>query len=291
MVATAAGATLQALQEQADNDEQAISLWLDGRSPHTERAYRADIERLRAFVRKPLHRLKLPDLQEFAHGLVELSGATQARILASVKSLLSFCHRMGYLSFDVGAPLRLPKFKTKLAERILTESDVHCMIRMEQGPRNRALLGFLYIAGLRVSEVCGLRWRDLKDREDGGQLNVYGKGGKTRVVRVEGENWRRLMGLFPQRGEGDEPVFGSQKGGGAILPSHAWRIVKAAAERCRVKGHVSPHWLRHSHASHALEKGAPIHLVQATLGHANLATTGRYLHARPSDSSARFLSI
>jgi site-specific recombinase XerD len=68
-------------------------------------------------------------------------------------------------------------------------------------------------------------------------------------------------------------------------------IVKAAAERAELSPEVSAHWLRHAHASHSLERGAPIHLVQATLGHASVATTGRYLHARPSDSSARYLGV
>jgi len=69
------------------------------------------------------------------------------------------------------------------------------------------------------------------------------------------------------------------------------RIVQAAAKRAGLEVHVSPHWLRHSHATHALERGAPIHLVAATLGHASVATTGKYLHARPTDSSARYLVV
>ncbi len=67
--------------------------------------------------------------------------------------------------------------------------------------------------------------------------------------------------------------------------------MKAAAERAGLPASVSAHWLRHAHASHSLERGAPIHLVQTTLGHASVATTGRYLHARPSDSSARYLGV
>lgn len=76
------------------------------------------------------------------------------------------------------------------------------------------------------------------------------------------------------------------------IPSAIIRIVRRAAERAELEAgsKVSPHWLRHAHATHALERGAPIHLVQATLGHASVATTGRYLHARPTDSSARYTS-
>ena len=88
----------------------------------------------------------------------------------------------------------------------------------------------------------------------------------------------------------DAPVFRSRKGG-PLSPVQAWRIVRAAAKRAGIAGDVSPHWLRHAHASHALDRGAPVHLVQATLGHADLRTTSKYTHARPTDSSARYLGI
>jgi integrase/recombinase XerD len=85
-------------------------------------------------------------------------------------------------------------------------------------------------------------------------------------------------------------VFRSRKGG-HLDPSAVHRIVKAAANRAELPDHVSAHWLRHAYASHSLDRGAPIHLVQATLGHASVATIGRYLHARPTDSSARYLGV
>ena len=88
----------------------------------------------------------------------------------------------------------------------------------------------------------------------------------------------------------DAPVFRSRKGG-PLDASQVHRIVKGAAERAGLPAEVSAHWLRHAHASHSLDRGAPIHLVQQTLGHASVATTGRYLHARPTDSSARYLGV
>src|SRR5208283_799632 len=83
----------------------------------------------------------------------------------------------------------------------------------------------------------------------------------------------------------------SRKGGGRLDASAVHRIVRNAARRAGVAGNVSPHWLRHAHASHALDRGAPAHLVQQTLGHSSLAVTSVYAHARPSDSSARFLAV
>ena len=85
-------------------------------------------------------------------------------------------------------------------------------------------------------------------------------------------------------------MFRSRKGG-ALTARQAQRLVEAAAKRAGLRASVSPHWLRHAHATHALERGAPIHLVAATLGHASVATTGKYLHARPTDSSSRYLAL
>lgn len=77
----------------------------------------------------------------------------------------------------------------------------------------------------------------------------------------------------------------------ALSTVQVWRINRKAARRAGIEAPVSLHWLRHAHASHALDRGAPIHLVQSTLGHASVATTGRYLHARPGDSSAFYLAV
>jgi site-specific recombinase XerD len=176
------------------------------------------------------------------------------------------------------------------AERILSEADGHRLLALEPDPRNRALLRLAYAGGLRVSELVALRWRDLQARDGGeGQVTVYGKGGKTRAVLLPAAVWRDLQALRAAVAD-DGPVFGSRKGG-ALTARQAQRLVDAAARRAGLRAGVSPHWLRHAHATHALERGAPIHIVQATLGHASVATTGRYLHARPTDSSARYLAV
>jgi integrase/recombinase XerD len=95
--------------------------------------------------------------------------------------------------------------------------------------------------------------------------------------------------VFPSRK--DDAVFPSRKKGKPLTESAIWRIVKQASVRAGLELPVYPHWLRHTHASHALDCGAPIHLVQATLGHASITTTGRYLHARPKESSSKFLPL
>jgi integrase/recombinase XerD len=295
----------------ADSDAQLVKLWLHGRSEHTQRAYSKDAERFRSWVGKLLDHVTLDDLQRFADSL-DGSVATRSRVLSSVKSLFAFGHKLGYLPFDTARVLKLPKRPDALAERILSEPQVVKLVAGMENAREDAVSGddttaqdkrlarrdevlvkLLYVAGLRVSEVCGLTWRNCVERGDAGQVTVFGKGGKTRVVLLPSSLWSEVVSL---RGTGDDaahddaPVFLSRKGG-ALDPSQVRRIVYGAAKGARLRSKVSPHWLRHAHASHAIDKGAPVSLVQATLGHASLATTGRYLHARPNDSSARYLGV
>jgi integrase/recombinase XerD len=270
-----------------------IELWLHGRPENTVRAYWADVERFRANVGKSFRHVQLADLQGFANALSDLAPSTRYRILSAVKSLLAFGHRIGYLGFDVGRVLRLPAVRNRLAERILSEPDLHRILGLEQNLRNRAILMLLYAAGIRVSELCELSWRDLQTNGEGGQVTVLGKGSVTRSIQVPISVWKLVIALRPPHAGINDAVFQSRKkkGGGRLKPLAVLRIVRAAAERAGIDLPVSPHWFRHAHASHALDRGAPIHLVQATLGHANVQTTGRYLHARPQDSSSRYLPL
>nr|WP_294567163.1 tyrosine-type recombinase/integrase [uncultured Rhodopila sp.] len=272
---------------QADTDARFIAMWLHGRPDRTQRAYRADADRFRAFTRRPLRQISLGDLQAYQDSVARLATATRARRISAVKSLLSFGHKTGYLALNVGAAVAPPKLKQTLAERILSEDDVAQMLALERHPRNRPILRLLYLGGLRISELCALKGRDLQPRDDSGQVTVFGKGGKTRAVLLKPSIWRELAAL--RGSDPDQPVFRSRKGGGHLDPVQVHRIVKAAAARAGLSEAVSAHWLRHAHVSHALDHGAPAHLVQATVGHASLATTSRYAHARPSDSSSRYL--
>lgn len=290
-----------ALVARTSSDAQLLALWLHGRSPHTQAAYEANVRRFLAFAGKPLAAVTLADLQGFADNLAEqqLAPTSQARILSAVKSLFTFAHQTGVLTLNVAAALRLPKARERLAERILSEAQVHQLLALEANPRNHALLRLLYAAGLRISEACVLHWRDLQPRGNAGQVTVYGKGGKTRAILLRAETWHELDDLRGSAADddGDRPVFvsrngkGNGNGGQPLTRRQATRIVVAAAKRAGITAAVSPHWLRHAHASHALDRGAPISLVQSTLGHASVQTTGRYLHARPDASSSQYLAI
>ena len=276
---------------QALNDQHLIELWLRSHiSEHTRRAYRADVERFRQRIAKLLAQVTVADLQDFADSLKGLAAATRQRCLSSIKALLAFGHRIGYLPFDVGRVLKVPSAKDTLAERILSEADLHRMLTLEPDERNRVLLFLLYTSGVRRGELVQLRWKDLQGSGESGQITVFGKGGKTRSILLPESVWKQLRRL---RGNADstDPVFRSRKKGTPLTESGIWRIVKRAGKRAGLEASVSPHWLRHAHASHVLDRGAPIHLVQATLGHASINTTGRYLHARPKESSGKYLGL
>lgn len=278
-----------AVPRQAVTDAQAVALWLHGRPDRTAREYRREVAVFLAAVGKPLPAVTLGDVQAYADRRRHLAPATQARTVNTLRSLFRFAHTIGYLPWNVALPVKPPAVKNTLAERILSESDVYRLLhRVEGNPRNYALLLLAYASGGRVSELAALKWRDVQPRGDAGQVTLFGKGGKTRSILLPAAAWRTLQALGP--GAPDAPVFRS-RAGGHLSTVQVWRIVRQAASDAGILTDVSPHFLRHAHASHALDRQAPIHLVQQTLGHASLATTSKYAHAKPNDSSGRYLGL
>ncbi len=277
------------------SDSTILKLWLNSQSsPHTRSCYRRDADRLIEKLRKPLTEIDLGDLQDFADSLVAagLAPVSRLRTIAAIRSLFALCHRMHYIAANPAQELPLPKYENRLAERIVPQEAVQRLLAAGMGDRDRVLLELLYTAGLRVSEACGLRWRNLRAVGDAGQITVYGKGGRTRSIALPKSLWIELNKLRKSAGN-EDPVFAS-KGGKPLDRGRVRAILRKAAERAGVSDKtpgISPHWLRHAHASHALDAGAPIHLVQTTLGHRSVATTSAYLHARAGDSSARFLTV
>ena len=271
--------------------EQLIEQGLHGHADNTIKSYRQYLNRFLAHVNKPLDEVTLFDLQTWQLSLRSLSPASQRTALAVIKSLFSFGFQLGVLPLNVARLVKFPPAKDCLAQKILCSPQVEQMIELEKNTRNQAILFMLYGCGLRVSELCDLKWEDIKPRGDGGQVSVFGKGGKTRVVLIPPPVWDVVYRLKGDYGN-DDPVFRSrQRGlnGYHVSRKQVWRIVRAAAKRAGIEAQVSPHWLRHSHASHSLDKGAPLSLVKETLGHSSIAITEKYLHAKPDDSSGMYL--
>jgi integrase/recombinase XerD len=166
------------------NDSGMVELWLRRqRSSATRSVYQRDVGRLSTWSDKTLTETDPLDLEQFAEMLAGsgLAPISQGRTLAAVRSLFRFAERIGYCR-NVAGGLELPRTDVSLCERIIPEDDVRRMIALEPERRNRVLLSVLYSAGLRVSEACGLRWRNLQARGEAGQILVRGKGGRTHAV-------------------------------------------------------------------------------------------------------------
>lgn len=284
-----------------NNTAQLVALWLHGKTDQSQRVYESDARSFIAFLAgqdasqtqlndASLLDVTINDVQAFADYLEKkgYSASTRNRRLAVVRSLLKYGLDCEYLHFNAAKNLKLPTPKNTLTQRILSELEAISLIALERHPRNKLILQFLYYTAARVGEVETLTWNDIRPGRDGvGQVTLFGKGNKTRVVVFPAELYRSLL----QSREGNspsEPVFKSRKGGKPVRARQIREIVAIAGERIGIKG-VSPHWLRHSHATHSLERNAPIQLVQQTLGHQSLSATSRYLHARPNDSSGLYL--
>jgi integrase/recombinase XerD len=263
-------------------------MWVHGKSPNTKRAYSRSVANFQAFVGKPLRWTTLSDLQAFENSLTG-KRSSRAVHLRAIKSLLTFCFKIGATQFNVGAVFVVKASPNNLAARFLSESEVQRMLVLSSG-REHALVRLCYGGGFRVSEVVGLRWSEVVEANGGGVfVTVTGKGDKTRTVRLSAETASVLAEL---RGEAtDDGYVFAKRNGKRIATVSARRMVIRVARAASIKRPVSPHFLRHSHASHALERGASLVLVRDTLGHASIATTDRYLHARPGESSSKYLPV
>jgi integrase/recombinase XerD len=216
-----------------------------------------------------------------------LAPTSLRRRAAALKGFYRFAFGEGLIEVDVATHLDLPRQSRRLPDTLgVDEVDRLLEAASAGGPRDRALLELLYAAGLRVSEAIGLDREDLSI--DGAFVRVIGKGDKERLVPI-GEvsvdhltAWLEgtrpaLMALHhvdPVRGG---PVFVGDRGR-RLARQQAWAAVTAAAERAGLVGRVSPHTLRHSFATHLLEGGADLRVVQELLGHASISTTQLYTH-------------
>jgi integrase/recombinase XerD len=264
-------------------DADLINLWLAGRPSATRLPYARDLQLFRAAVSRPLPEVDGVDVARFAAAL-QGTPATRARRIASIKSFFGFGCRLGVLSTNPTLVVQCPRAEGAVHERILSEEEVTLVISEAAPGRDRSLVRTLYLAGLRISEALGLRFIDLGRQ----WITVHGKGGRTRTVVVPVDLVDELRGLRWRTDLDDAYVFKGQAGQ-AISGRFARRVIRVTSEEA-IGRPIGPHHFRHSHATHALERGAPIHLVQASLGHRSLATTAMYLHVRPNQGSSQYLA-
>jgi len=264
-------------------------------SPHTLDAYRRDLAALRTWAGTQGFAdwgavdglaLRAFVADEHARGL---SPPSVQRRLSACRALFRWLLKHGEIAADPSAGLRGPKAPRKLPQ-VLDADEMGQLVEVPDsaplGLRDRAMMELFYSSGLRVSELCALRWGDLDLA--GGEVRVLGKGRKTRIVPV-GRHAREALAAWaaseaaspsPSSAPmpiGARPVFPGRDGG-PITPRAVQKRVRELAMRQGVWKRVHPHLLRHSFASHVLESSGDLRGVQELLGHANIATTQIYTH-------------
>ena len=276
-------------QTNAHEDSEIILSWLSDKSKSSRVTYASAVKQFLTFTGKTLVDVRVEDIQQWVRSfeLRNYSPYTIKVKVCTIKSLLTYCYEVGYLPINVGKRVKPPNPKQGLSQRILDNSEVEKLILATAPGRDRLLFSLIYACGLRVSEICALTWSDLTSRGEGGQALIYGKGQKSRIVLIPDGLWQGLNQL--PRSDKTDAVFYSYRHK-PLERTWIHKLLKKAALKAGVNPAASSHWLRHSHATHALEGGCDLHLLQQSLGHADLGTTQKYLHARPDQGSSQHLS-
>jgi len=273
-------------------DEFCDALWLeDGLAKNTLEAYRRDLTQFAVWLQarhgKPLGAAANPDIQAYlGHLFQKKARATSAaRILSSLKRFYRHGLRQGRIKADPTLRIDSPKLPRSLP-KTLTEDDVEALLAAPPvdaalGLRDKAMLETLYASGLRVSELVTLKLSQLS--RDMGVVRVIGKGSKERMVPVgeEALAWiqRYLKEARPQllRGRAADDLFVTARGA-AMTRQMFWHLLRRYAARAGLKKPISPHTLRHAFATHLLNHGADLRVVQLLLGHSDISTTQIYTH-------------
>jgi integrase/recombinase XerD len=262
-----------------------------GLSANTVAAYQRDLAKFNAFVQKrklTLESVTRDDLVDFLAGLYKekLESRTVARHLVTLRNFFRFAQIQELITADPSLNLESPKVRRTLpgylkleeVDRLLAQPDAKTAL----GSRDRAMLEVLYSTGLRVSELIGLRVTDLDARV--GCIRCIGKGDKERIVPAG----RKALGMVEKylrdarpkllgKGVSTQALFVNRRGD-ALSRVGVWKILSAYGRRAGLRVGLTPHMLRHSFATHLLERGADLRSVQLMLGHADISTTQIYTH-------------
>ena len=260
-------------------------------SHHTVESYGRDLAGLARFAsrhQRPALALTRHDLEAFVRELMSagFSPRSVARLVACTRGFFRFLMLEGHVTVNPTDDLRAPRAWPALP-RFLSMEEVDLLIEQPdtstpRGLRDRALVELLYATGMRVSELVSLRPGDLN--LTAGYLTCTGKGAKQRVVPIGSQavNWVRRyidLGRAQLLGNRSSPhLFVNARRGTALSRVGFWKILKAYGRQTAIGRELSPHVLRHSFATHLLERGADLRVIQTLLGHADLSTTQIYTH-------------
>jgi len=265
-----------------------------GTSVNTLDSYTRDLRRYAAHLAaagiEELGEVRERDVENFLAGLRRgnaghppLAASSAARALIAARGLHRFAHRDGLVEVDAAAAVHPPSPPKRLPKALAVDEVVRLLETPGDSPRglrDRALLELLYSTGARISEAVGLDVDDID--AEGRTVLLRGKGGKQRLVPVGrpalaalDAHLVRARPALATRGRGTAAVFLNTRGG-RLSRQSAWAVLREAAERAGIPAAVSPHTLRHSFATHLLEGGADVRVVQELLGHASVTTTQVY---------------
>jgi integrase/recombinase XerD len=273
-------------------DEFCDALWLeDGLARNTLEAYRSDLSHFAAWLEarhgKKLIEGDVADIQAYLGHLFrkKTRASSAARLLSSLKRFYRYCLRQGRIKADPTLRIDSPKLPRGLPKS-LTEEDIENLLAAPRadkalGLRDKAMLETLYASGLRVSELVTLKLRQVS--QDMGVVRVVGKGSKERLVPLgeEAIAWIRqyLKEARPELlgGRAADDLFVTARGS-AMTRQMFWHLLRRYAAQAGLKKSVSPHTLRHAFATHLLNHGADLRVVQLLLGHSDISTTQIYTH-------------
>jgi len=263
-----------------------LDSWIDSlESDHSKRNFRVTIERFLEALSGPLRQAVVEEVRE-AIGKVTVGTApsTTRQYTLRIKAFLTYAHRLGYTVFNAGVAIRAPKADRALVKRIVSELDIRDLIRAAGTSRNGMIAIVFYTGGLRISELVALTCGDVITQPNGRvQLHVVGKGNKAREVLLPPSVGEKVR-VFVGGRAAEAPLFSTPRGS-QIRVRSVRHIIKKMAKKAKINSKLSPHWMRHAHASHSLDRGASVAEVAANLGHESVATTSAYLHAKPGSSS------
>lgn len=263
-----------------------------GLSPNSIEAYRRDIEKLTEFLKprsRDLTTASGTDLQGFIRALGELGleRTSIVRIVSGLRGLYRFLLSERILQRDPTEDLDVKTPRRKLPD-VLTIAEMEAILNApdhstNKGIRDRAVLEFLYATGSRVSEATTLRMQQLAIED--GLVKLFGKGSKERVVPLGGvarraldEYISRVRPIHLRSSKMTDAVFLNQERGTGLSRMAIWNIIREYAQKAGIEKSISPHTFRHSFATHLLEGGADLRVVQELLGHADISTTEIYTH-------------
>lgn len=260
-------------------------------SANTLDAYMGDVAKLEKYLReeqKDSLQATADDIQGFFVSLADVGihARSRARILSSLRSYYSFLKLDDYINHDPTEQIGSPKIGRHLPD-VLALDEIDSMMNaidlsLAEGRRNRAIIEFMYSCGLRVSELCSLRFSDIYITEE--FVRVQGKGGKQRLVPVSQHAIAELQAYMADRANinirpgYEDFVFLSARRGKPLSRITVFHIIKELAEAVGIEKNVSPHTFRHSFATHLLEGGANLRVIQSMLGHESISTTEIYTH-------------